>query len=177
MGRPAYRSDIADLESFTRAQNEYCSRELLEALVSNHGRELLSVVPEVVSEPEPDPPKPLPPIPNAAIAAAAQIAFPKYMSRVEAIQRSTLSEFPSLVLLDIRSQRRTKVVVRARQVAMYLAKTLTGQSLPEIGRRFGGRDHTTVLHSVRKIERLISVEPELAAQVERIKAIIPEGAP
>ena len=56
---------------------------------------------------------------------------------------------------DLLSSRRTANVVRPRQVAMYLAKTLTLRSLPEIGRRFGGRDHTTVLHAVRKIEALV----------------------
>ena len=57
---------------------------------------------------------------------------------------------------DLLSSRRTANVVRPRQVAMYLAKTLTLRSLPEIGRRFGGRDHTTVLHAVRKIEALVA---------------------
>lgn len=146
------------------------------ALMQHHGELYDRTAPKILP-PIPDPPKVLPPIPNYVIAEASRIAFPKYMSRVEAIQRSTLSEFPSLVLIDIRSQRRTKVVVRARQIAMYLAKTLTGQSLPEIGRRFGGRDHTTVLHAVRKIERLVGIEPGLADQIERIKAIIPESAP
>jgi hypothetical protein len=170
MGRISERSDCADLEHYIHQQNTICSQNLLEALKANHG----IVVPD---NDNPSPSIVLLPIPNMAIAEAAQIAFPKYMSRVEAIQRSTLSEFPSLTLIELRSQRRTKVVVQARQIAMYLSKTLTEQSLPEIGRRFGGRDHTTVLHAVRKIEHLITKQPELAAMVDRIKAIIPEAAP
>ncbi len=57
---------------------------------------------------------------------------------------------------ELLSSRRSRDVVRPRQIAMYLAKSLTSRSLPEIGRRFGGRDHTTVLHSVRKVEQLMS---------------------
>ena len=57
---------------------------------------------------------------------------------------------------------------------MYLAKTLTLRSLPEIGRRFGGRDHTTVLHAVRKIEHLIGNDTALADEVETLKRLLHE---
>ena len=70
--------------------------------------------------------------------------------------------------------RRTANVVRPRQVAMYLAKTLTLRSLPEIGRRFGGRDHTTVLHAVRKIEALVSKDIALSEEVESLKRQLQE---
>ncbi|MGB6568015.1 MAG: helix-turn-helix domain-containing protein, partial [Xanthobacteraceae bacterium] len=59
--------------------------------------------------------------------------------------------------------------VRPRQVAMYLAKVLTLRSLPEIGRRFGGRDHTTVLHAVRKIENLAGNDSAFAEEIEGLK--------
>ena len=72
------------------------------------------------------------------------------------------------------SSRRTANVVRPRQVAMYLAKTLTLRSLPEIGRRFGGRDHTTVLHAVRKIENLVHNDAALAEEIELIKRQLQE---
>jgi chromosomal replication initiator protein len=65
-------------------------------------------------------------------------------------------------------------VVRPRQVAMYLAKTLTLRSLPEIGRRFGGRDHTTVLHAVRKIEGLVGNDAMLADEIEVLKRQLQE---
>jgi len=65
-------------------------------------------------------------------------------------------------------------VVRPRQVAMYLAKTLTLRSLPEIGRRFGGRDHTTVLHAVRKIEGLVARDTALSEEVESLKRQLQE---
>jgi chromosomal replication initiator protein len=64
--------------------------------------------------------------------------------------------------------------VRPRQVALYLAKTLTLRSLPEIGRRFGGRDHTTVLHAVRKIEGLVGNDMALAEEIEILKRQLQE---
>ena len=75
---------------------------------------------------------------------------------------------------DILSSRRTAIVVKPRQVAMYLAKTLTLRSLPEIGRRFGGRDHTTVLHAVRKIEALTDKDGGLREEIELLKRILTE---
>jgi chromosomal replication initiator protein len=75
---------------------------------------------------------------------------------------------------DLLSSRRTANVVRPRQVAMYLAKTLTLRSLPEIGRRFGGRDHTTVLHAVRKIEALVAKDVALSEEVESLKRQLQE---
>ena len=64
------------------------------------------------------------------------------------------------------SARRARVVARPRQVAMYLAKQLTSRSLPEIGRKFGGRDHTTVMHAVKKIEELVA-GPGLKVGIDR----------
>lgn len=70
---------------------------------------------------------------------------------------------------DIKSARRTAEIVRPRQIAMFLAKTVTLRSLPEIGRRFGGRDHTTVLHAVRKIGLLVKVDWMVAHDVAWIE--------
>ncbi len=75
---------------------------------------------------------------------------------------------------DLLSARRSRDVVRPRQIAMYLAKSLTARSLPEIGRRFGGRDHTTVLHSVRKVEQLMKDDGELQQEVELLKKMLEE---
>jgi chromosomal replication initiator protein len=72
------------------------------------------------------------------------------------------------------SSRRTANVVRPRQVAMYLSKVMTPRSLPEIGRRFGGRDHTTVLHAVRKIEGLVGNDTMLADEIEVLKRQLQE---
>jgi chromosomal replication initiator protein len=93
--------------------------------------------------------------------------------RIEEIQR-IVSRHYNVSRGDLLSARRTANVVRPRQVAMYLAKTMTLRSLPEIGRRFGGRDHTTVLHAVRKIELLITNDTALAAEIESLKGQIQE---
>lgn len=88
--------------------------------------------------------------------------------KIEDIQRVVARQY-NVSRSDLLSSRRTANVVRPRQVAMYLAKTLTLRSLPEIGRRFGGRDHTTVLHAVRKIEALVTKDVALADEVELLK--------
>ena len=88
--------------------------------------------------------------------------------KIEDIQRIVARQY-NVSRSDLLSSRRTANVVRPRQVAMYLAKTLTLRSLPEIGRRFGGRDHTTVLHAVRKIEHLVGSDTSLADEVESLK--------
>jgi chromosomal replication initiator protein len=74
--------------------------------------------------------------------------------------------------LDMKSARRTANVVRPRHVAMYFARNLTLKSLPHIGRCFGGRDHTTVLHAVRKIDGLIRTDAGLAHDVAYIELVI-----
>jgi chromosomal replication initiator protein len=88
--------------------------------------------------------------------------------RIEDIQRVVARQY-NVSRADLLSSRRTANVVRPRQVAMYLAKVLTLRSLPEIGRRFGGRDHTTVLHAVRKIEALAGNDAALAEEIESLK--------
>ena len=70
---------------------------------------------------------------------------------------------------DILSQRRHRSVVWPRQIGMYLAKQLTSRSLPEIGRRFGNRDHTTVLHAIRKIEGELAGDARLKDEIDELK--------
>jgi len=72
-------------------------------------------------------------------------------------------------LADMQSKRRSRVIARPRQVAMYLAKQLTPRSLPEIGRRFGGRDHTTVMHAVKKVDELLAEDDGLVRDVETLR--------
>jgi len=93
--------------------------------------------------------------------------------RVEDILR-VVSKHYGVSRADLLSSRRTANVVRPRQIAMYLAKTLTLRSLPEIGRRFGGRDHTTVLHAVRKIEGLVQGDKVLADEIDSLKRLLQE---
>ncbi|MGA8155645.1 MAG: chromosomal replication initiator protein DnaA [Rhodoplanes sp.] len=93
--------------------------------------------------------------------------------KIEEIQRVVARRY-NVSRGDLLSSRRTANVVRPRQIAMYLAKTLTLRSLPEIGRRFGGRDHTTVLHAVRKIEGLVGNDGALAEEIETIRRELQE---
>ena len=87
---------------------------------------------------------------------------------IDEIQRK-VAEHYNLRLADMHSARRARSVARPRQVAMYLAKVLTARSLPEIGRKFGGRDHTTVMHAVRKIEELVDADPQIEQDVDVIR--------
>ena len=84
---------------------------------------------------------------------------------VDDIQKAT-AEYYRLKQSDLLSERRTRALARPRQAAMWLTKQLTTRSLPDIGRRFGGRDHTTVLHAVRRIEELRSGDPQLSQDLE-----------
>ena len=93
--------------------------------------------------------------------------------RIEDIQRA-VSRHYNVSRTDMLSNRRTRVIVKPRQIAMYLAKMMTPRSLPEIGRRFGGRDHTTVLHAVRKVESMIADDGQLAKELELLKRLIEE---
>jgi chromosomal replication initiator protein len=83
---------------------------------------------------------------------------------IEDIQRK-VAEHYRLKLSDLLCARRAREVARPRQIAIYHAKKLTPRSLPEIGRRFGGRDHTTVMHAVKRIEQLRVADRELDADV------------
>jgi chromosomal replication initiator protein len=93
--------------------------------------------------------------------------------KIEDIQKLVASHF-NVSRSDILSARRTASVVRPRQIAMYLSKLLTPRSLPEIGRRFGGRDHTTVLHAVRKITGLVTTDGTLSEEIELLKRMLLE---
>ena len=93
--------------------------------------------------------------------------------KIEDIQKLVATHY-NVSRADILSSRRTATVVRPRQIAMYLAKVLTLRSLPEIGRRFGGRDHTTVLHAVRKIEGLAQKDGTLSEEIELLKRMLAE---
>lgn len=90
---------------------------------------------------------------------------------VEEIMRQ-VSDHYNLRMSDLLSPRRARAVARPRQIAMFLSKTLTSKSLPEIGRRFGGRDHTTVMHAVRKVEELKLTDSQIAEDVEILRRML-----
>jgi chromosomal replication initiator protein len=90
---------------------------------------------------------------------------------IEEIQRR-VAEHYNIRIADMQSARRARAVARPRQVAMYLAKQLTPRSLPEIGRKFGGRDHTTVMYAIRKIEELRAIDPLLSEDIETLRRLL-----
>jgi chromosomal replication initiator protein len=90
---------------------------------------------------------------------------------VEEIQRK-VAEHYNMRLSDMVGPKRHRTVARPRQVAMYLSKTMTSRSLPEIGRRFGGRDHTTVMHAVRRIEELKQTDSQISDDLELLRRML-----
>lgn len=98
--------------------------------------------------------------PNLKVSAERRVT-------VDEIQKLTADHF-ALKQADLLSERRTRSVARPRQVAMWLCKQHTTRSYPDIGRRFGGRDHTTVLHAVKKVEELLQSDEQIAKDVEAL---------
>ena len=92
---------------------------------------------------------------------------------VEEIQRK-VSEHYNIRLSDMIGPKRLRTYARPRQIAMYLAKQMTSRSLPEIGRRFGGRDHTTVMHGVKRIEELMAKDSQIADDLELLRRALQE---
>ena len=90
---------------------------------------------------------------------------------IEEIQKKVAEHF-NIRITDMHSPRRSRSVARPRQIAMYLAKSITSRSLPEIGRKFGGRDHTTVMHAVKKIEELKLSDVNFNEDLELLKRLI-----
>ena len=90
---------------------------------------------------------------------------------IDEIQKKVVEHY-NIKLSDMHSPRRSRSVARPRQVAMYLAKSITTRSLPEIGRKFGGRDHTTVIHAIKTIEEIMVNDPNLAEDIELLTRIL-----
>jgi len=96
---------------------------------------------------------------------------PTKLITVDFIQRCVAEEF-STSLQDLKTKRRNKQIVLPRQVAMYLSRELTDLSLPEVGEQFGGKDHTTVLHSYKKIKEELQSNPKLKERVDKVIQVI-----
>jgi len=90
---------------------------------------------------------------------------------IEEIQRKVASHF-NIRIADMHSARRSRSIARPRQIAMYLAKQLTQRSLPEIGRKFGGRDHTTVMHAVKKVDELRAADRHFDEDVDMLRRML-----
>lgn len=126
---------------------------------------------DVVKVEQPAPaPSPAPNVPNHLMAEALKmLSVPVWNQDIKKIQQVVCEEY-NISASCLLSQRRLPHYVEARQVAMYLCKQLTDRSFPEIGRRFGDRDHTTILHGIRKIERLLATDAALRARVDALAA-------
>jgi hypothetical protein len=143
-------------ETYRHFRSRIGSKALLERLQKHHGTE------EVIVEAEP--PEQLPPIPNETVAIAAEIAFPDWVNIVTKIKAAVCKEW-GISAVDLVSQRRAPKYVLPRQVGIFLCRKITTRSLPEIARRFGGRDHSTAIHAVRKIEQRIETDAALRARI------------
>lgn len=115
------------------------------------------------------------------VREAQLLVQPGYQEAIEAVLPEPLSvkkmqqvvcAFYGLSMGDLISPRRTTRIVLPRQICMFIARKLTTKTLPEIGRRFGGKDHTTILHGVRKVEALIQNDPDIAQQVAELMAVL-----
>jgi len=104
-------------------------------------------------------------------AIGSRAAAGDHRVTIDEIQKKT-AEYYKLDLRELHSARRARRVARPRQVAMYLARELTSRSLPDIGRRFGGRDHTTVLHACRRIEELCKTDPVFQQEVDFLRKVL-----
>ena len=140
--------------------------------VVSHGRDLDGAVNRLVAANQ---------LTNEAITVQMAERTLADLMRIREVRRVRIEDILKLVSKhfkvprnDLLSSRRSREVVRPRQIAMYLAKSLTSRSLPEIGRRFGGRDHTTVLHSVRKVEQMMKDDGELQQEIELLKRMLEE---
>ena len=171
MGRPLEKSDCDELGAYIHRRNIVCSRNLLQALCTVHAPSALDSLPTLEEAPQE-------PLRNSeadwwhtmwfgdlVTAQGPRRQGPPTISLIQSVVAKSFN----LTKLDLISQRRTHNVVLPRQIAMYLAKTLTLRSYPEIGRRFGQRDHTTVISGVRKITARCVSDPAFAMTIEALK--------
>ena len=96
---------------------------------------------------------------------------PSRLTGIDTIQQAVSSHF-QIKMSDLRSKNRAQIYVLPRQISMYLCREMTRASTTEIGRRFGGKDHTTVIHSTNKIKNLIQKDTSIASTVQRLRDII-----
>lgn len=152
---------------FLNVREKFADR--ISALIKQFSR-LDRPVDFVLDHPKPEPRDPQPLFDSATPAAAVR------RTTVDAVKRYVADKY-SLQPGDLESRSRKRDVVRPRQIAMYAARKLTQQSFPQIARRFGPRDHSTVLHGVTLIEGMIARNPAFAAEMEALLCAIRESNP
>jgi chromosomal replication initiator protein len=167
-----YELRLGILESKAEQFNEAVPRKVLEFLahrITGNVRELEGALNRVVAQSQ---------LVGREISLETTQDYLKDLLRandrrvtIEDIQKRVASHF-NVRHADMFSERRSRSVARPRQIAMYLAKQLTQRSLPEIGRKFGGRDHTTVMHAVRKVEELRAQDPAFTEDVDMLRRML-----
>lgn len=155
------RVDIGNTEDVCRARTRNSTSRLLTRLLENHD---YSIVP-----PEGWAPKAERPFKEPTFWIVDEVEIKTGVPSIESIKRAACEHF-RITLADFLSSRRTDNLVVPRQIAMYLAKTLTSRSLPDIGRRLGGRDHSTVLWAVRKMAHLAQTDWMIAYDIAQVEA-------
>lgn len=151
-----------------RAKNAHSCNALLSRLMKFHVSAVAKPVPVIIIEPAVEPELPPPPVETAWITAIEEVVIedapdPKGPS-VKDIKRCVARHF-NLSLADLESPRKFAKIVKPRQIAFYLARKLTTRSFPDIGRRFGGKDHTTILHACKIVARRMEADPKLAQTI------------
>lgn len=151
-----------------RAKNAMSCNALLSRLVRFHGVTFTKTEAVVIVEPPAEPPLLPPPVDPRWIKMIEEMPDPKGPS-VKEIKLCVAQHF-NLSPRDLESPRRFAKIVVPRQIAFYLARKLTTRSFPEIGRRFGNRDHSTILHSCKVIEQKMQADQQLAKTVRLLEA-------
>lgn len=159
--------EMHDGSAAKHAANRAGSRKLLMALVYHHGTNANMSPPKGWVKREPEPPK-------VVFRSEKDIANDVDPLKVEEIKRQACSYF-GISMLELINARRATVSVRPRQIAMLMCKRFTARSYPEIGRRFGGRDHTTVLHAIRRIEAMCKTDWLVAYDVAHLESSLGKG--
>ena len=161
--------------TYLHARNIVCSRKLLDILISVHGKEE-DLKP--VKEPEKKPTKPHRNLEPKwwhtmwfGNLVDIDMPFPGDPMSIARVQSVVAKEY-GLTRQDILCAKRSHKYIMPRHIAMYLSRDLLNKSIPEIGRRFGGRDHTTALYAIQKISARCVSDPEFAIKIAALKAEI-----
>lgn len=164
--------DLDVREDATAAKQAARATDKLLALMCKHHPEYGFKAPKK-QEPEPEPDPVVEPVKHPFWFWMEIDPAEKCWSHIDRIQKA-VCRYYGVTKTDLTSERRDKEVIRPRHVAIYLCKSLTGQSLPKIGRKFGGRDHSTALNAIRNISQQLPVDAELAFDVAHLEARLEE---
>lgn len=158
---------VKDGAAVKHAKNKASSRKLLMALFYHHGTNANMSPPKGWKKREPKPVE----APKVTFRAEKDVAADIDPLKIEDIKRE-ICEYFDITRMELVSPRRNVMSVRCRHIAMLMCKRFTGRSLPEIGRRLGGRDHSTILHGIRRIEELSKADWMIAYDVAHIEATL-----